>query len=218
MESDLLKKLAERKTGKEELFGAVEHDFELLPLVIGGVSSSKTRVRYSCAKVLVDLSAKYPERVYPYMDFFISLLDSGRRILVWSAMAAIANLCAVDVEKKFDAIFGKYYRFLNYDYMVTVANIVGNSAKIAQAKPYFIPRITVELLRVEKISTSAHLTEECKRVIAEQAIKSFNQFFDKMGAGEKAKVLSFVKKYANSSRVSLRKEAELFLRRRTSSV
>src|SRR4030066_937685 len=95
--------------------------------------------------------------------------------------------------------------------MVTVANVVGNSAKIALAKPYLIPRISAELLRVDKISTSAHLTDECKRVIAEQAIKSFNRFFDKMGAEEKTKVFSFVKKHEKSPRASLSKEADLFL-------
>ena len=122
----------------------------------------------------------------------------------------------MDVNKKFDAIFDKYYCFLNDEYMVTVANVVGNSPKIALSKPYLVPRITAELLRVDTISTSAHLTGECRRVIAEQAVKSFNQFFDKMGAEEKAKVLSFVKKHAGSPRASLAKEAELFLKQRSS--
>ena len=216
MEPDLLRKLAYKSITKEELLKAVESDFELIPLVISGVSSSKAAIRYGCAKVLVDLSVQHPEKLYSCMDFFISLLDSKYRILVWNALAAIANLCAVDVDEKFDAIFDRYYGFLNDEYMVTVANVVGNSAKIALAKPYLVPRITAELLRVEKISTSAHLTEECKRVIAEQAINSFNQFFDKMGAEEKAKVLSFVKKHAGSSRASLAKGAELFLRQRSS--
>ena len=213
MDSDLLQRLAEKSITKEELCKAVECDFKLLPLVITGVASSKARVRYGCASVLVDLSAKHPGKLYPHMDFFISLLDSKHRILVWNAMAIIANLCAVDVDKKFDAIFDKYYALLNDEYMVTVANVVGNSAKISRAKPYLVPRITAELLRVDEISTSPHLTEECKRVIAEKAIESFNHFFDLMAAREKAKVRSFVKKHANSSRASLRKEAELFLRR-----
>ena len=181
--------------------------------MVGGVSSSKAAIRYGCAKVLVDLTAKHPEKLYLHMDFFISLLDSKYRILMWNALAAIANLCAADVDKKFDAIFDKYYGFLNDEYMVTVANVVGNSAKIALAKPYLVPRITAELLRVDKISTSAHLTDECRKVIAEQTIKSFNQFFDKMSAEEKAKVLTFVKKHTDSSRASLAKEAELFLRK-----
>src|SRR4030042_541726 len=105
MEADLLRKLADKSITKEELFRAVESDFELVPLVIGGVSSSKAAIRYGCAKVLVDLSGKHPEKLYSNMDFFISLLDSKYRILVWNALAAIANLCAVDVDKKFDAIF-----------------------------------------------------------------------------------------------------------------
>jgi hypothetical protein len=213
MESNLLQRFAQKAITKKELLEMVEYDFTLLPVVVKGVSSPKATVRYGCASTLVDLSEKYPEKLYPHMDFFISLLDNKRRILVWNAFAAIANLCTVDVDKKFDVIFNKYYAFLNNEFMVTVANVVGNSAKIARAKPYLIPRITAKLLCVEKISTSPHLTEECRRVIAEQAIKSFNQFFDMMNAEEKAAVLSFVKKHADSSRASLAKKAELFLKR-----
>jgi hypothetical protein len=214
MESDLLERLAEKSISKEGLFKAVESDFKLLPLVVDGVSSPKASVRYGCASVLVDLSAKHPEKLYPHMDFFISLLDNKRRILVWNGLAAVANLCAVDADKKFDAIFDKYYGFLGDEYMVTVANVVGNSGRIACMKPYLVRRIVAELLRVDEISTSPHLTEECKRVIAQQAIKSFNQFFDLMAAKEKTKVVSFVKKHAESPRASLRKEAGTFLKRR----
>lgn len=213
MEPELLQKLAEKAITKEQLLKAVERDFELLPIVIGGVSSPKATIRYSCAKVLVDLTVKHPEKLYPHMDFFVALLDSKYRILVWNAFAAIANLCAVDVDKKFDAIFDKYYGFLNDEYMVTVANVVGNSAKIALAKPYLVPRITEKLLSVDKIALTPHLTDECKRVIAEKAIETFNQHFYKMGPEEKAKVFSFVKKHEKSPRASLSKEAEVFLER-----
>lgn len=213
MKPDLLQKLAEKAITKQQLFKAVESDFTLLPVVVSGVSSSKAAIRYSCGKVLVDLSARHPAEVYLHMDFFVSLLDSNHRILVWNAMAAIANLCAVDVDKKFDAVFDKYYSFLNDEYMVTVANVVGNSAKIAQAKPYLVPRITAKLLHVDKISTSAHLTEECKRVIAEKTIDAFSQYFTLMNATEKTKALSFTKKNEDSPRASLRKKADVFLKR-----
>lgn len=213
MDSDLLQRLAEKAINKKELLKTVESDFGLLPLLVQGVSSPKANVRYGCASVLVDLTAKHPEKLYPHMDFFASLLDSKHRILKWNGMAAIANLSAVNVNKKFDAIFDKYCDFLNDEYMVTVANVVGNSARIARAKPYLVPRITAELLRVNEISTSPHLTEECKRVIAEHAVKSFDQFFSLMPPQEKARVLSFVKKHTDSSRASLRKETERFLRR-----
>ncbi len=143
----------------------------------------------------------------------MKLLDSKYRILTWNAMAVIANLTVVDVDRAFDAIFGKYYSFLNDEYMVTVANVVGNSAKIASAKPYLVQKITAELLKVEEISVTPHLTEECKRVIAEHAIKAFDVFFDKVEA--KAKVISFVKRQLESPRASLRREAERFLEKWT---
>ena len=209
MAAELLQKLAARSITKKELLQKVEQNFILLPDVVNGVFSSKAEIRYGCAKVLMDLSEKHPEKIYPHMNFFINLLDSEYRILRWNAIAIIANLAKVDDDKKFDAIFDKYYDLLNDAYMVTVANVVRNSSKIALAKPYLTQKITNELLRVEKISTTPHLTEECKRVIAEHAIKSFVSFFDKIE--QKEKVISFVSSHLCSPRKTLRKAAEEFL-------
>lgn len=211
MESELLRGLATKSVTKQELLQKVRQNPGLLPEVLKGVSSSKASVRYGCAKVLMDLSQEQPERLYPHMDFFIALLDSKYRILVWTAMAIIANLTKVDKERKFDAVFDKYYGFLKDEYMVTVANVVGNSGKIALAKPYLAQKIASELLKVENISTTPHLTEECKRVIAEKAIESFDVFFDRIQA--KNRVVSFVKRNLNSPRRSLRTKAGAFLKK-----
>lgn len=211
MESAMLNRLADRSVKKKELFQKVKRNWGMLPEVISGVSSPKATVRYGCAKVLMDLSVEYPDKLYPYVDSFIRLLDSKHRILVWNAMVIIANLTRVDKDRKFDAIFDKYYNFVNDEYMVTVANVVGNSGKIAVAKPYLIPRITQELLKVANLSTNPHLTEECRRVIAEKTIKSFDMFFDRIEA--KDRVISFVKKQTNSPRKSLKNEAEKFIKK-----
>lgn len=114
-------------------------------------ASATMPIRYGCAKVLMDLSEKYPEKLYPHIDNFIALLDSKYRILTWNAMAIIANLTRIDKDCKFDAVFDQYYGFLNNEYMISVANVVGNSAKIALAKPHLVQRITTELLKVENI-------------------------------------------------------------------
>ena len=213
METDLLQKLGSKAFTKEELLQRVEKDFSLLPTVLKGTSSSKAAVRYGCAKVLMDMSEKYPEILYPYFDDFIVLLKSKYRILTWNAIAIIANLTRVDGDRKFDAIFDQYYGLLNNEYMVTVANVVGNSAKIALAKPHLVQRITSELLKVENVKLTPHLTAECKRVITEHAIKSLDVFFEKIEAKEQ--VLSFVRKQLFSTRTSLRKEAQSFLEKRT---
>lgn len=209
METELLRKLADKSMTKEQLLHRVKRDPDLLPEVLEGVFSSKPGIRYGCAKVLMDLSEEHPKKLYPYMDSFINLLDSKHRILVWNAIAILANLTKVDTDNRFDVIFDKYFSFLNDEYMVTVANVVGHSGKIALAKPCLVNKIAHELLKVENISTTIHLTEECKRVIAEKTIKSFSVFFDK--TDQKEKIISFVERHRDSPRKTLKREAEAFL-------
>ncbi|MCK5300602.1 MAG: hypothetical protein KAJ21_01780 [Thermoplasmatales archaeon] len=211
MENELFQGLLDKSLTKDELFNLVKTNNKLIPDIIKGVSSSKATIRYSCAKVLMDLSEENPEKIYDYMDLFINLLDSKYRILTWNVIITIANLTKVDNMKKFDQIFDKYFDLLHDEYMVTVANIVGSSSKIALAKPYLINKITNELLKVDKIKITLHLTEECKRVIAEKTIISFDTFFSKIE--DKEKVITFVKKHINSSRKTLKNEAEKFLKK-----
>jgi hypothetical protein len=209
--SQLTGALLDKSMTKGQLLDMVRQDFGLIPLLLKGVDHPKAAVRYGCAKVLMDLSAEHPEKLYPYFDSFIDLLDSKYRILTWNSFAVIANLTQVDIDKKFDAIFDKYYSFLENDYMVTVANVVGNSGKIGLAKPYLIPKITEELLKVQDISTSHHLTEECKRVIAQHVIKTLDLFFDRID--QKELVISFVKMHLDSPRKKLRTASEKFLKK-----
>jgi hypothetical protein len=206
-----LEKLASKTITKQNLYMMVEANFGLLPEVMVGLSSPKANVRYGCAAVLVELAAKYPNQLYPFMDQFIALLGSKHRILTWNAMAAIANLCQVDTDKKFDTNFDRYFDFLGDEYLVTVANTVGNSAKIAKAKPYLIPKITAELLKVEAIQTTPHLTEECRRVVAEKTVEAFSQFYTQMNPEDQRRVAEFVKRQTGSSRRSLNQKANRFL-------
>jgi hypothetical protein len=207
--SVLAQNLIDKKLTKEALLSRVKQDFSLIPLLLEGVGHPKAAVRYGCSKVLMDLSEEHPEKLYPHFDFFVDLLDSKYRILTWNALAIIANLTRVDTDKKFDAVFDKYYSFLDNDYMVTVANVVGNSGKIANAKTYLIPEITEELLKVQDLSVTPHLTEECRRVVAQHAIKTFDLFFDRID--QKEPVFSFVRMHLDSPRQTLKNTAEAFL-------
>jgi hypothetical protein len=211
MESKFLDKLTNATLTKEKLVQKVLQDPTLIPEILTGVSSSKPAIRYGCGKILLEISKDRPDLLYPHMDFFIALLGSKYRILIWNAIIIIANLTSVDTEKKFDKIFEKYYRLLKNDYMVTVANVVANSWKIAVAKPYLTARITDKLLTVEHRSTTPHLSEECKRVIFEHAINSFDMFFPQIE--QKEKVLMFVKQQLTSPRESLKCAAEKFLKK-----
>jgi hypothetical protein len=211
MINNLVAKLADKSISKDELFEKVKQDFGLLPSIIEGASSGKAAIRYGCGKVLMNISEQFPEKLYAYMDSIILMLDSKYRISIWQAMFIIANLTKVDKDKKFDDIFDKYFNFITSEYMVSVANVVGHSGKIALAKPYLIPKITKELLKVDTIHTTPHLTEECKKVIAEHAIQSLDMFFSQIE--NKNEVISFVEKYTNSTRKKLKIKSVEFLKK-----
>jgi hypothetical protein len=212
-QDQLLGRVANRVLTKEDLCSKVKQNFDLIPVLLKGIDFSKATVRYGCAKVLMDLSKEYPQELYPYMNSLIELLSSNHRIIVWNALAIIANLCKVDKDQKFDSVFDRYYSFLNDSYMVTVANVVGNSGKIATSKPYLLHKITTELLKVENISVKPHLTEECKKVIIEKAIDSLNLFFDKTEKEDQKNILSFVERQLGSSRKTLRIKATDFIQK-----
>lgn len=211
MESTLLKKLADKSITKEQLIKKIKQNPDLLPEILDGISSSKPAIRYGCGNIVTEVSLDQPEVLYPYMDFFITLLESKYRILTWNAIVIIANLTKVDSEKKFDEIFEKYFGLIENDYMVTVANVVGNAWKIALAKPYLTKKIKDKLLTVEHLSITPHLSEECKRVIIEHAIRSFDLFFPQIE--EKENVIFFVKKQLKSTRKTLRDVSEEFLKK-----
>ena len=101
--------------------------------------------------------------------------------------------------------------------MVTAANIIGGSAKIALAKPELTHRITREILKVEKAKyeNKGAPFPECRNVAIGQAIDSFDGFFHQID--NKAKVIAFVKRQLKNSRSQVVKKAERFLRKHNQS-
>lgn len=208
---DVFNKIREKKVKAEDVAKKAIKDPSLLNEVYKGVSSTKARIRYGCAKILRVISEENPKKLYPRMEFFIELLDSDKRILKWNALYIIANLAKVDVKNKFDDMFEKYYSLLNAESMVTVANVVGNSGKIAKAKPHLTQKITNELLKTENITTKSHLTQECKNIIIGHAISALGMYFDQIT--NRDEVLSFVKRQLKNTRKATRAKAIDFLAR-----
>lgn len=207
--TDILEKLERKEIKAEDVARNAIKDPNLLPEIFVGISSKKARIKYGCAKALRIISKENPEKLYPRMNFFTEQLDSDKRILKWNALYVIANLARVDVENRFDGIFDRYYDLLNAEYMVTVANVVRNSGKIAKAKPHLIQRITNELLKTEKLSLKSHLTQECKNIILGHVISALGIYFSQIE--NKDKVISFVKRQLDNTRNATKVKAEEFL-------
>ena len=169
-------------------------------------------VKLSYEKVLRQVSERRPELIYPYFDVFADLLDSDNSFLKWGAIMTVANLTAVDAENKFEAIFQKYYAPIPGPAMVTAANVIGSSAKIALAKPELTERIAREIPKVDKAKyqRKGFPSPECRNVAIGQAIDSFERFFEQID--DKAKIVAFVKRQLRNTRKQVVKKAERFLR------
>ena len=189
---------------------------ECIAELVDALQSEKGTVRYTYEKVLRRVSERRADLVYPWFDVFAAMLDHDNSFLKWGAILTIANLAAVDSEGRFEAIFEKYYAPIRGPVMVTAANIIGSSPKIARAKPHLAERIVREILRVRKAryESRGRPSPECRNVAIGHAVEAFDEFFDRIE--DKASILKFVKSQLKNTRKPVVKKAERFLRRHAS--
>ena len=197
----------------DELVNQVIKNPKLIEVLISIIDSEKGSIKFGCEKIVRLVSERKPELIYPYFDFLVKLLDSENNFLKWGAIITISNLSSVDSKNQFEKIFNKYYSPVTGPMMVTAANIVGNSWKIAQAKPKLIDRILDEILKIEKAKYGhkGELSPECNNVVCGYAIDFFEKFFEKVK--NQKKIIAFVKRQLNNTRPSVKKRAEKFMKK-----
>jgi hypothetical protein len=207
--------LEQLTVNKPDIPAAVEQiltDPRQVAALIEALQSEKGAVRFACEKVLRLASERRPEMIYPYFDVFAALLDCDNSFVKWGAIMTLANLTVVDAEGKFEAVFARYYAPVAGPMMITAANVIASSPRIARAKPHLAQSVTREILKVEKARYERHArpSPECRNVAIGHAIDAFRVFFDLIE--DKAAVLAFVHRQLANTRRPVVKKAERFLR------
>jgi hypothetical protein len=207
----VIEQLGQKKADIEAIAAQVIAHPESIAQLAEAIQIEKSAAKFAYDKVLRLVSEQKPELIYPYFDVFVQLLGSDNSFLKWGAILTIANLTAVDTERKFEAIFARYYTPIKGPVMVTAANIIGSSPKIVASKPGLTQRITREILKVEKAKYERHgnPSPECRNVALGHAIDAFDEFFDQIG-GQDA-VIRFVRRQRKNARPKVAKKAERFL-------
>jgi hypothetical protein len=207
----LLEQLGRKGASIAGIVDALADEPDEIALLVEALKVERRAVKFSYEKALRLVSERRPELVYPYFDVFVRLLDSDNSILKWGAIMTLANLATVDSRNKFEAIFRRYYAPIPGPAMITAANIIGSSAKIALARSELTERITNEILRVEKAKYQSRglPSPECRNVAIGHAIDAFDKFFEQID--DKAKVIAFVKRQLKNTRKPVMKKAERFL-------
>ena len=182
----------------------MKHDKASLMSAIAGLSSVGTR-KFKTAKALIALSDEQPDKLYPYFNAFRNLLETKNKIIQWSAFQIVANLAKVDKERRIDGIIVNYLAPIAGPVMVTAANSIMGSAKIAQTHKHLSNRIVRAILQVEN---AKYQTDECRNVAIGHAITALGL----MEVKRSADAVGFLERQTANTRASTRKKAELLLK------
>lgn len=172
--------------------------------LLEGILSKKDVVRANSFHTLLLVCEKNPEKLYPKWDFFGDLLDSDNTYHKYIGIYLLANLLPRDKERRFDAIFDKFYSLLN-DSVVVAGHVTTLSAKIVKSRPDMEPKVTGKLLDIDKT------TQKHKDLIKAGAIDSFAEYFDLIE--DKKRVIRFVHDQLECTSPKTRKKAREFLKR-----
>jgi hypothetical protein len=186
----------------QAMTAAAVKDPSLIPVLLDGLSV-KNSSKYRRAKALTLISESHPAVLYPYFDFFAGLLEKPVNILKWNAVFILSNLVAVDTERRFDRLFERFYYHLWDGNLITTANILGVSGKIARARPDLHKRLTTEILKVEIIPLP---TDECRQIARGKALLAFKEYADSLKGNRQ--VIDFARRCQQSRRPATRKKAE----------
>lgn len=178
---------------------------ESASLLLDNLSTTDLDIKYTSSKVLIELSMNNPQKIYPFLNDFILLLNNKNNFIKWSSIIIIGNLARIDDDKKIDKILPKLYSLLNSGKMITANNTIQSLSKIALYKPYLQEKITKELLKVEKY---IYDTKECNNIACGQVINGFESYLK----NPNIKVLDFVSRQVKNSRHATSLKAQKYLK------
>jgi hypothetical protein len=206
--TDLHKMLGDKEhPSLEETLQLAISDEGVLKEILAGVASKDEAFRYNCFKVLRQISEDHPLILYPEWDYFIALLDSNNAYHRSIAVQILANLTSVDAQRRFEAIFDRYFDLLDDEKIIVTRYLVQSAGTIARAKPSLQARIAEMLLGIDKTH------HKHKDLIKGDAIQSFEAFFEDYP--DKERILKFVEQQLECSSPKTRKTARAFLDKHT---
>ncbi len=194
-------------TTTAELMRRVSSDPDVIPSMLAALNEKGT-ARFKAAKELQLISRANPALLYPYFQVFANLLDSSSSIVLWNAIIILSLLVQVDTERRFDHIFDRYFAHLWDGKLVTAANILENSGRIARKRPDIAEMITQELLNVDRIPLP---TPECREVARGKVLTAFGEYTDILKRNRAAN--DFMIRCTSSRRPAVKKQAEALVRK-----
>lgn len=168
--------------------------------------SKEPKVKFACAKRLLQISKDNPRSIYSDFDFFVGLLESDNNIIKWTAIDIIGNLAKVDHENKVDKQVKKLTEFLNSGKLITANHAIGALSQIALTKPEYLENFVKEVLKVEKYTYD---TDECRNIAIGKVILALENHISEIK--NRKDVIKFLQRQTKNTRHATAKKAEKLL-------
>ena len=97
-------------------------DEKVMMDLLANLVAKNEKIRFNSFNALMRLADKQPTILYPKWDAFVDLLVSKNSYHQYIAIFLIANLVQIDLEKKFERIFDKYYNNISEKFDVEEIN------------------------------------------------------------------------------------------------
>jgi hypothetical protein len=189
----------------DEVMQQISSDPTLIASLIAALSDKST-ARLKAANKLQLVSQVNPGVLYPHFEVFANLLGSSSSVLLWNSIIILSHLVKVDTGRLFDNVIDKYYAHLWDGKLVTAANILGSSGRIARCRPDLTGRVTFELLKVDEIPLP---TAECREVARGHVLASLAEYINIQKIDQP--VHEFIVRCSASHRPAVKKKAEELL-------
>jgi hypothetical protein len=182
-------------------------DREILQEILAGVVDKDDTYRHHCFQVLLQVSDTAPSALYPDWDYFVELLSSPNAFHRSIAVQIIAGLSRADADKRFDAVFERYFALLDDEKVMVARHLVQNAWKIVEAKPYLQVQITARLLEIDK----THHPKGRKDLIKGDLVELFGHDFE--ASQQQEQIRAFAEQQLASESPKTRKAAADFVKR-----
>jgi hypothetical protein len=170
------------------------------------LDSTDSEIKFASAKMLMDISKRNPKALFDQMKYFVILLDCENKILKWTAIDVIANICVADPKKFSPAVFQKFLQLLSDDEsMITAGHVIDNLGRIAAVKPSAREAVAKALLNLENSSRNS----ECKNILLGKAILAFSQFYRNFD--NRREIVEFAKRQLQNTRHATQVKSKKFL-------
>jgi hypothetical protein len=175
------------------------------------IDSDQGSTKFTAEKILRNLSVSQPALLYPHFDAIVFWLDSPNAFIQWGGIFILGNLVTVDGDRKFPALFERFFALLNQPAMITAANCVATASRIIQRYPELEPEITRRLLAVTANTyyRKNQPSPECKNILLGHVLDSLDGYYDQ--AIDQDQILDFAQSLIHNSRAAVARKARKFL-------